>query len=321
MTTKRFKVQLLRWLGGVILVIFLIINVLMAFHAYRFTYFYEAHEAQFRRPEQMTTGEKLSQALFGFRIPKRSVNETPDWPYQTIRLKNERNQTLVGWYSPVEEAPKGTVILWHGHGSAKSRVLAEATYFRRLGYAVALFDFRAHGQSDGNVCTIGYHETNDVKTVYDWVRAKGEQRIILWGMSMGAATILKAIPEFNLQPTKVIVECPFASLEDAVRGRLRSLHLPEQPLANLLLFYGGLERNLKAWEYQPAEYARKLTMPVLLQWGRSDPRVSRDETDRIYYNLASSQKQLVIYQESGHQSFCRHETDRWERTVHNFLNR
>ncbi len=291
----------------------------MAFHAYRLTYFYESTEAVFRRPEQMSMGEKVTQALFGFRVPKRPVKEVPDFPYQKIQLKNANNQILVGWLSPAQGKSKGTVILWHGHGSNKSRVLAEARYFHELGYQTVLFDFRSHGESQGNVCTIGYHETDDVKTVYKWVKAKGESNIILWGMSMGAATILKAVPEFELKPSKVLIECPFGSLEDAIEGRLRSLHIPAQPFSSLLLFYGSMERSMDGWAYQPASYARQLNMPVLLQWGRSDPRVSQAETQLIFANLRAKKKRLVIYEESGHQSFCRHETDKWKKEVSDFL--
>ncbi len=309
----------LRFTGWFLLVFAVFFNVLMAFQAYRFTYFYESHEAVLRRPEQMSAGEKLSQALFGFRAPKRSVEDLPDFPYRTMELKNSEGQTLSGWYCPVAGASKGTVILWHGHASNKSRVLSEARYFHDSGYQTVLFDFRAHGNSQGNVCTIGYRETDDVRTVYNWVKAQGESRIILWGMSMGAATILKAVPEFSLKPDRIIVECPFGSLEDAIKGRLRSLHIPEQPISALLLFYGSLERGIDGWAYQPAAYATQLDMPVLLQWGRNDPRVSEPETDRIFANLRMKKKKLVVYEESGHQSFCRHETEKWEKEVTDFL--
>ncbi|MDQ1088193.1 alpha/beta hydrolase [Siphonobacter sp. SORGH_AS_1065] len=310
----------LRFLGWFLLVLFLFFNVLMAFQAYRFTYFYEPQEAVFRRPEQMSAGEKISAALFGFRAPKRPVKEKPDFPYQTVRLKNTAQQTLVGWVSPARGKSKGTVILWHGHGSNKSRVLAEARYFHESGYQTVLFDFRAHGQSEGNVCTIGYKETDDLRTVYNWVKARGESNIILWGMSMGAATILKAVPEYALKPKKVIIECPFGTLEEAIKGRLRSLHIPVQPITSLLLFYGSLERDMDGAAYQPSTYAKQFDMPVLLQWGRNDPRVSQAETDRIFKNLGSTNKKLVIYEESGHQSFCRHETDKWKKEVTEFLN-
>ncbi|MCY7350950.1 MAG: hypothetical protein LH606_09805 [Cytophagaceae bacterium] len=49
--------------------------------------------------------------------------------------------------------------------------------------------------------------------------------------SMGAAVLLKAIPEYNLQPGRVILECPFTSMRSAVQGRLRTMHLPASPLS------------------------------------------------------------------------------------------
>ena len=82
-------------------------------------------------------------------------------------------------------------------------------------------DFRAHGNSGGNTCTIGYRETEDVKLAYNFIEDKGEKNIVLWGISMGAATVARAIDEDHLQPSKVILEMPFATMENAVEGQLK----------------------------------------------------------------------------------------------------
>ena len=94
--------------------------------------------------------------------------------------------------------------MFHGHGGNKSGVLKEAEAFDSMGYRVFLVDFRAHGNSQGNICTIGFSETNDVLIAYNYIKQKYNEDIILWGISMGAATILKAVDEYNLKPIKII---------------------------------------------------------------------------------------------------------------------
>ncbi|GAB3342430.1 alpha/beta hydrolase [Larkinella ripae] len=311
--------RIVRWTGLALLVLFVLLNIILAFHAARFTYFFDnPDKTPSKKSETYSTGDKLNAAFFGLKLKKSVVSNYPKMPFETIRLTNEYNQKLEGWYIPVENA-RGTVILAHGHASTKASILCEMDYFHQLGYTTLSFDFRAHGNSEGNICTIGYRETNDLKAAYDFVTRTGEKNIIFWGASMGAATILKAIPEHNLKPKQVILECPFASLYDAVQGRLRSMHIPAHPASELLLLWGGLQRGISGYSFRPSEYAKQLTMPVLLNWGINDPRVLRHETDAIFENLGSIQKQLVIFEKSGHQSYCTVEPDKWRATISRFL--
>lgn len=310
---------ILRRTGLVLLVLFILLNIITAFQASRFTYFYNnPDKTPARKPEEYSTGEKFEAAFFGLKLKKSVVSDHPSVPYETIRLTNEYKQKLEGWYIPAENA-KGTVILCHGHASNKSKILCETEYFHELGYNTLSFDFRAHGNSEGNICTIGFRETNDLKAAYDFVEKGKEKNIILYGVSMGAATILKAIPEHGLKPAQVILECPFASLYDAVHGRLRSMHIPAHPIAELLTLWGSMERSMWAFGYRPSVYAKQLTMPVLLNWGAKDPRVLRHETDAIFENLGTSQKKLVVFENSVHQSYCINEKMKWQAAISGFL--
>ena len=194
----------------------------------------------------------------------------------------------------------------------------EAAVFRKLGYNTFLLDFRAHGDSEGNTCTIGYEEAEDVQLAYDYLKKQGEKNIVLYGVSLGAATITKAMNDYELHPSKVILEMPFGSLYDAVKGRLKMMHLPAQPLAPMLTFWGGSMHGFWAFNLEPSVYAKKIKCPVLLQWGRQDPRVSQQETELIYNNM-NSNKKMVVYENSGHESFCKKETAKWTNEITAFL--
>jgi hypothetical protein len=86
-----------------------------------------------------------------------------------------------------------------------------------MGWNVFLTDFRAHGNSDGNECSVGINEAKDVKAAYDYVSGNGEKNIVLYGVSMGAATITKAMYDYSaIKPSKIILDMPFATMQDAV---------------------------------------------------------------------------------------------------------
>jgi uncharacterized protein len=213
---------------------------------------------------------------------------------------------------------RGTVALFHGHGSKKSALLPEAAVFRKLGYNTLLLDFRAHGGSEGNTCTIGFYEAEDVKLAYEHLVALGEKNIVLYGASLGAATITKAIDQYGLKPSRVILDMPFASLTDAVTGRLKIMHVPAEPLGTMLTFWGGVTHGFWAFDHNPWQYVQSIRCPVLLQRGKNDLRVTQAETEKIFRNIGSPKK-MVIYDSSSHESFYKKEPAKWRNEVTTFL--
>lgn len=297
-----------KYLLRTLLALLVVVNIIIAFHAYKFTHFYDAAESA---PQN-----KAAAILFGINAFKQN-NDAPDSTDQKVILTTADHLKLEGWYSPVTNS-RGTVCLFHGHGGKKSGNNAEAQAFRAMGFNTFQLDFRAHGNSQGNTCTIGYYESEDVKLAYNFIKSKGEKNIILWGISMGAATITKAITDYELKPTKVILEMPFGSITEAAEGRIRMMGLPAEPLARLLTFWGGVEHGFWAFNMKPAEFAKNISCPVLLQWGAHDPRVSKNETDAIYSNITAAKK-LVVYDNSAHESLCKKENQKWVATVSDFL--
>lgn len=309
----------LKYLLLSVAILFGLLNVMAAFHAYKFTHFYPPREIVQKKPEEMSQLEKIQAMLFGLYYAKSPVVEQYPFPHETFHLTTKDGINLEGWYAKHDSA-KGTVILFHGHAGNRTSVANESFFFYEKGYNICLVDFRAHGNSTGKICTIGYKEAEDVKTTYDYVKSKGDTNIVLWGVSLGAATILKAMSDYpDIQPSKIILQMPFATLEEAVKGRLRIMGLPPQPLSAMLTFWGGLEQGYWAFNHDPYIYGRKITTPALLQWGKHDPRVTQAETDSIFNNLASAQKKLVIYENSAHESLLGKEPEKWKSTVSDFL--
>ena len=311
---KRF----LKILFGSLVILFVLLNVIVAFHAYKFTHFYNNGEIAIKKQEDKTGWDKTKEILFGINAVKKKNDVTTDSTFKTIYLTTKDSLKLEAWYIAADSS-KGTVLLFHGHGGNKSDVIKEAESFNKIGYNTLLVDFRAHGSSGGNTCTIGYDESEDVKFAFDYIKSKGEKNIVLWGISMGASAITKAVKDYQLNPEKIILEMPFGTIEDAAAGRLKMMGLPPQPLATLITFWGGVEHGFWAFGMKPQEYAASIKCPVLLQWGRNDPRVSKSEEDILFKNIPGTNKKFVIYETAGHESLCKKETAKWETEVAAFL--
>lgn len=302
--------------GIAVLCLFLLLNIVCITQAYHLTHFYEHGTVKPLADQTRTTWGLVQVAFTGLKQEK-LVGTLPDSSYSTVKLKTADGLLLDAWSIPVAQ-PKGTVILFHGHGSEKSANLSQSDVFNSLGYATLLVDFRAHGQSSGNTCTIGYREAQDVKAAYDYVARTGEKHIILYGISLGAATVTKAVSDYGLTPDKIILEMPFASLPATVEGKMKLAGLPAEPLAGLLTFWGGTINGFWAFGMQPKKFVKAIRCPVLLQWGRQDKGVREGEINEIFQNI-SAPKQLVVYEESGHENLCENEPDKWEAMVEAFL--
>jgi uncharacterized protein len=88
-------------------------------------------------------------------------------PFQEIELTTKDGIKLAAWYTPPHTEGNGTVILV-AHGYNASRPEGIYGMFAQHGYGVLAWDFRAHGQSGGDTCSLGYYEQLDVEAALDY---------------------------------------------------------------------------------------------------------------------------------------------------------
>jgi alpha-beta hydrolase superfamily lysophospholipase len=316
--TKKLKKRAL-WLT-IIAIIF--INIIAYNHAYRFTHFIEIEEgktAERIKPEDLSLVEKVKILLLGIPNHKPKNAILPSANYKTIKIQS--NETLDTWLIPSTTAAKGIVILFHGYTGEKSSLLAYSQAFNKMGYPCLLVDFMGSGSSTGVQTTIGFKESENVKAVYDHVKNEfPNQKIILFGHSMGAVAIMKAVSDYDLKPEKIIVQCPFGTMKQTVKKRFEAMNVPSFPFAHLLLFYGGIQNGFNAFHHNPTDYAKNITVPTLLTYGEKDGRVTRPEIDEIYKNL-NGQKQLVTFKNSGHEDYLVNSNTEWLNKITNFVNK
>ena len=317
--TSNKTIRILKWIGSVLLVQLILINISAAFHAYRFTHYYNDDKIRSQESSQgkpllrtwrMMTGKKLARSL---------INYYPVIPYDTIQLTTSNGIKLEAWYMKSDSA-KGTVILFHGLNSNKGNILAEAFEFISFNYNIMLVDLRAHGNSEGTISTLGSKEAEEVKLAYDHILKKGEKNIVLWGMSLGAVIITKAIWQYDIQPRKIILEMPFDRLQDHIRARARVSGFPGEPFGFFVTFWTGIEQGFWGYSHTTSRYAKKINCPVLLQWGNNDEYVLNNETERIFASINSSKKKLEVYEGAGHQPLLSNNPIKWQQTVNGFLN-
>jgi alpha-beta hydrolase superfamily lysophospholipase len=306
----------LRWILWVLLAQFILINISASLYAYKLTHFYDATAVT--KNSSPNVFEKTWKLFTGPKYHKIPVVDLPNRPYEMVYFHTSRKDRIEAWYMKADSA-KGTVILFHGLTSNKVAMLAEAYEFLYMGYNVLLPDLRAHGNSSGNTTALGVWESEEVKLSYDFISSQGEQNIILYGISMGAVIIAKSIYDYGIKPSHIILDAPFNSLTDHLRGRARELGFPTEPFATLFTFWISIERGFNGFRHNTSDYATKINCPALVQYGDIDRLVLRKEPLSIFDHIPSSQKKFVEYPSADHESFLLKDPATWRKTMEDFL--
>lgn len=300
--------------------IVVVLNIMTCNHAYRFTHFVAADPNAVReRPEDLSTSRRIRTAFTGARLPKSHLSATPSLPYQDWYTTTEPN--LHSWWLPRAGSRK-VAIVYHGYRGSKSGMINYGEALHRMGYQVLLTDQRGHGGSSGYRTTIGYREADDVAATVAQVRDSigAYDELLLMGQSMGAVAVMRAVATGQVQPDRVILECPYGTFRETVMARFEAVGVPTVPLADMLMVYGTLQHGFNTYRLDPDTYAESLTMPTLLMWGQADDRVSRHETDRIWKALPAAAKQRHYFPDVGHENYYAADSIAWLHVVGNFVN-
>ncbi len=182
-----------------------------------------------------------------------------------------------------------------------------------------LVDFRGVGGSSGNTTTVGVREAEDVAIAVNYTRSLDLKRpIVLYGVSMGTAAILKAVAQKKVNPDAIVLELPFTRLLDAVRSRLKARKIPTFPMAELVVFWGGVQHGFNGFVHNPVMDARQARCPVLLLYGKRDRWTTESEIDRIFNNFQGI-KQKVVFPKAGHDLLVTADRKLWVQSIDRFL--
>ena len=291
--------QRLKWF----VLFFISVNAVSATGAYIFTHS--------QIPGQLSLG-----------IPRPLNRKVPTFShYETQRLSITPKSWLETWWIPAAQGrSRGTVLLFPGNGGSKgSQLLSPAQSFHALGYDTLLVDFQGVGGSSGNSRTLGIQEAHDVATAFRYAqRSRLRRPLVLYGVSMGTAAILRAIAQEKVRPDAIILELPYARLLSAIRSRFKVFSLPLLGIPELLLFWGGLENGFNGFMHNPVEFARAVNCPALILQGEQDQWTRRTEIESLVKNLRGPKK-LVLFPKAGHQLLVTVNKNRWQESVNSFL--
>lgn len=188
----------------------------------------------------------MTAALYGLTVkaqkPRVCPNEVlPSVPYEDVTWQSQ-GKTVKGWLlrqsddAPGQQSPAPVIVVAHGWGSNRSRVLRYALPLYQEGYTILMYDARSHGESDSYRTPSGLQFRDDLLAALEWLRGRknsGTGRIGVIGHSLGAFGAVLALGE-GANIDALVTDSMPVRFRSMVGSELRRRGLPQFPLSLLI---------------------------------------------------------------------------------------
>lgn len=234
--------------------------------------------------------------------PAKCRIENPgDEDLKNILISSGSGSLLHGWVLPGLQN-HGVILLFHSLRSNRSVMLDRARMLSRSGYTALLFDFQAHGESDGSKITFGYRESKDVESIFYYAKSNyPNEKIGAIGISLGGAAIL--LRNGSTVFDALVIESVYPTIEEATNDRIRiRLGILAPILTPILLSQLKLQIGITAKDLRPIEKINKQQCPILLIAGKLDKHTTILESERMYAK-AQEPKEYWMIPDAGHEDF------------------
>ncbi|WP_214835098.1 alpha/beta fold hydrolase [Exiguobacterium sp. s36] len=241
--------------------------------------------------------------------------------YENITIESEDQQELYGWWIP-HPTPRATIVFAHGYG--KNREQSDLPLkelipeFHEQGYQFLTFDFRGSGISEGDRVTVGAKEQSDLAAAIAYAKERSDGPIVLYGVSMGAATALATADETDV--AAVIADSPFSDLRGYLETNLPVWSdLPNFPFTPVIMTVTPWFTGLDADVVKPIDDMAQIEAPVLLIHSQGDDAIPVSESEQLA--KAGEDVELWVTENDGHVQSHRSFQTEYRRTVFEFLER
>lgn len=239
-------------------------------------------------------------------------------------IQSEDQLSLWAQLYPAKETTHRYVLAVHGYTVDHRDIAPAIVPFVEQGWNVLAIDQRGRGNSEGSYLTMGWQEKDDVILWAKEIVAKDPQaQIILYGESMGAATVMMAAGEVDQLPKEVkavVEDCGYTSAYDMFEAQLQErFSLPEFPFLPAAAIIGKLRLGFNFYDASAIKQLEKATLPILFLHGGADDYVP---TEMVYelYDAYQGEKDLLVIDGAGHGQSADVDPERYYAKTLEFMN-
>lgn len=216
-------------------------------------------------------------------------------------LTNQEGYKLRALESQNSDSHKWIVVV-HGYLSEAENMVPYANEFLKHDYRVLLPDLRGHGKSDGDAIGMGAWDSDDVlEWIHYILKEDPEAKISLFGVSMGASTVLMASgKDLPKEVVSVVEDCGYTNAWEEFSYQLKDLFsLPAFPIIHIANMFTNIRAGYDLKDADALNAVKHSHTPTLFIHGDADDFVP---TNMVYdlYDAASCEKQMLIIEGAEH---------------------
>ena len=263
------------------------------------------------------------------KLLKRRPPDPPDPPsnyglaFEEVHFTSRDDVKLFGWWIPADNAI-GTIVLCHGQNGSMDGDTKQAVPLHEAGFNVFMFDFRAHGRSEGEYVTMGMYEKEDLLGVMDYLDTeRGIVDVGVLGFSMGAATTL-ITAALSDHICAIVSDSSFGRLKLTLRAALNQRGVPmffARPYVDGIIAAASWRTEGRIDQTDPIRWTVHIGVrPILFIQGEEDCYVSIADLDRMA-SLAKGPVEFWIVEGVGHRGAYAADPVEYNRRVINWFKR
>ena len=240
---------------------------------------------------------------------------------EPVTIFSDDGLKLFGRYYHVRDgAPVD--LCFHGYRSRPFTDFAGGSELSfEMEHNVLLVDQRAHGRSEGRSISFGIRERWDVLSWIDYVlkRFGNETQILLYGVSMGAATVLMASGlELPANVKGIVADCPYSVPMDIILHVGKSNPLPQWLIRPFVILGAKIYGGFDIQEADATEAVKNTKVPILILHGAADDFVPAVMSEQAQLSNPSMIRRET-FPGAGHALSYLFDTPRYWNIVHEFV--
>ncbi len=221
---------------------------------------------------------------------------------EDIYVTSEDGLRLHAYHIKNENGNGNYALVFHGYTMHAGHMAYSSKHFYELGYNIIVPDARAHGESEGRYIGMGWPERRDALCwINQAIEFSPDAQIILYGISMGASTVMNVSGEEIPANVKAAIEdCGYTSVWNEFKSQLNSLfRLPSFPILNIAAVLAKFRAGYDLTAASSEEQIKNCKIPTLFIHGSDDVFVPFEMHD-VLYNAAVCEKEKLVIDGAGH---------------------
>ena len=242
-------------------------------------------------------------------------------PYEKVSVTSHDGLKLVGrYYHTADDAP--LCIGFHGY---KSTYVADfsggSTLCFENGCNLLLVDQRSHGKSQGKTITFGINERKDALRWVNYAVQKfgPDTKVILMGVSMGAATVLMASGlDLPTNVKGIIADCPYVKASDIIVEVGKGMGFPSWFTLPFSLLGAAIFGGFNLHETDAVASVKQSKVPILIIHGEADtlvPPEMSEQAQKVNPDLV----RRVTFPDANHAMSYLVDTQRYRKIAAEFM--